>query len=286
MAFSSYWYQNQIRKYMLQFVDVFTGMRVQTGKRANGQSIFVTIPVRYASQDRLANMLAQSHGNPDPDLIDTISMSIPIMSAYMSGISLRSEALRHPGIIDRSTYITTEDFAESSTEAEQASKIRVKARPMPVPYLLTMNLHIFASNTDQHLQIIEQLLMIFTPAITIQTTDSIWDATALTTVKLIDIGLDTEIPIGTETQVIGSTLTFEVPIWISGPMIEISNGSVHAIRTNLRNACDFEGNLDELDTGEISAGITSGGIVIDLIGDPIDVTTDENGDDSGHVIPE
>lgn len=286
MAFKKYWYQNQIRNYMLQFVDVFTGLRVRTGSRANGQSIFLTVPVRYASQDRLANMLSQSQGYSDPDQHDAISASVPIMSAYMAGISLRTEALRHPGIVDRNSYITVEDEEESTSDTDRSSRIKVKARPMPTPYLLTMNLHIIASNTDQHLQILEQLMMIFNPDITIQTNDSIWDAAALTTIKLTDIGLDTEIPIGTETRFVGSTLTFEVPIWISGPMIEISNGHVNAVRANIRDASEFDGSLDDLDTSAISGGVTSTGIDIDMFGQPVDVNTDEFGETSGHIIPE
>jgi len=289
MAFKHYFYQEQTRNYMLQFANLFSGLRVKTGKRATGQSIFVTVPVRFASMDRMTNMLAQSHGNPDPDLVDTINTSVPIMSVNMAGIQPRPEARRGVGIIDRNSYLTVEDVGEAVDDADQASKIRVKARSMPNPFLLTMELHIFASNTDQHLQMLEQLIMIFNPDITIQSNDSMWDWTALTSVTLTDIGLNTEIPISTEMQVIGSTLTFDVPIWISGPMIEV-NGHVAAVRTNFRDGSEYTGSLDDLtigdDSGSIPDGITSDGISIDMIGTPVDNSIDENGYDSGHDIPE
>lgn len=287
MAFKHYFYQEQTRNYLLQFVDLFTGLRVRTGKRENGQSIFITVPVRYASMARMENMLAQSHGNPDPDLVDTIITSVPIMSANMTAITPRPEARRGAGIIDRRTYLTVEDVGESSSDSETASKIRVKARSMPTPYRLEMELNIFASNTDQHLQMLEQILMIFNPELVIQSNDSIWDMTALTTVTLVDVALTSEIPIGTEMQVIGSTLMFDIPIWISGPMIEVrGTGHVGAVATNIKDASKYLGDLDDLSTGEVTDGITSTGLVMDVLVDPITTTTDKDGIDSGQPTPE
>jgi len=290
MAFKYYYYNEQIRKYLTQFVHLFSGLRISTGKRDNGQSIFVTVPVRYASQDRMANMIVQARGNSDPYINDRVNASVPIMSAYMAAIDLRPEARRHPNIIDRKSYITVQDMEEASDATDAVKSIRVKARSIPTPYMLTMELHMFASNTDQHLQMLEQILMLFNPDLMIQSNDSEWDWTSITRVTLTDVGLDTEIPIGTEDTVIGSTLSFELPIWLSGPMVEVKgSGFVEGIRTVIRDGTPYTGKLDELVIGDahgsIPDGVTSTGTGIDLMGTPLDVTEDPQGTDSGHSMP-
>lgn len=293
MAFKHYFYNEQIRKYLLQFGNLMSGLRVRTGKRENGQSIFVTVPIKYASQDRMAQALQQTHGSGSPETMDKVRVSLPVMSFDMISILPRPESRRHLNIIDRRSYVTVEDAIDSANPTEMASKIRVLARSMPVPYTLSVELHLYASNTDQHLQMLEQLLMIFNPELMIQTTDKAWDWTALTSIKLVDVALEEEIPVGTNDRVIQSTLIFDIPVWISGPMKEVTNGHVGAVRMVIRDATEYTGSLDDLtigdEVGTIPGGITSTGISIDIIGTPtesiVDVTTDENGVSSGQTLP-
>ena len=42
---------------------------------------------------------------------------------------------------------------------------------MPVPYLLNMQVDVWTSNTDQKLQLMEQILVLFNPALEIQHND-------------------------------------------------------------------------------------------------------------------
>ena len=283
MSFQHYFYNEQFRSYLLQFVNLFTGLRVKTGKRSTGESTFINVPVRYASMSRMTNMLSKAHGNPDPEEIDQINVSLPVMSAWLISVLPRDQGRRGAGIIDRRTYLTIQDVGESADVAEQASKIRVTARPIPVPYMMEIGLTLWASNTDQHLQMLEQILMVFNPDLIIQKNDSQWDWTALTTVKMLDVGIDTEVPIGTEEEMITSTLTFEIPVFLAGPRIEIKgNGHVDAVRANIRDGSEYSGSLDELALdGQISDGITNTGTIIDVLGDPIDNNIDEDGNSSG-----
>ena len=45
-------------------------------------------------------------------------------------------------------------------------------RLMPVPYTLELKLDIWTSNTKQKLQLLEQLMVLFNPALEIQSTDN------------------------------------------------------------------------------------------------------------------
>lgn len=288
MSFKNYYYDKQFRSYILQFMDLFVGLRVRTGFR-DGVAIDIKVPIIYGSSDRVA---AYIMAGQDCDADQQVSL--PIMAANMTAIALRPESNRHPGIVDRRTYITVDDAAESDSPEEAASKIRLKARGMPIPYTMTLELSIACSNTDQQLQVLEQILMIFTPQLEIQTTDKAWDWTSLTKVTLRDISLEVDYPTADMERVVGGTLTFEIPVWVSGPMKDTLNQYVAAVRTQVRDATLIDEDLDTLVITEpqaIAQGITKDGTEIPIIGDTpkdgqVDVSEDEDGVDSAHIIPD
>jgi hypothetical protein len=89
---------------------------------------------------------------------------------------------------------------------------------MPTPFKLTMKVDIWAANTDQKLQIMEQLLVLFNPSLELQTTDNYIDWTSLTTLELTDVKWGSRtVPVGTDTPIDIATLTVVTPIWISPP---------------------------------------------------------------------
>jgi hypothetical protein len=91
-------------------------------------------------------------------------------------------------------------------------------RLMPVPYKLTVKLDIWTSNTEQKMQIIEQLAILFNPSLEIQSTDNYIDWASLTYVQLTEMMWSSRaIPTSTEEPIDVATLTFEMPIWISAP---------------------------------------------------------------------
>ena len=100
----------------------------------------------------------------------------------------------------------------------------------PVMYTVTFSIElaIYASNTEQSQQILEQIMMIFDPSIQIQTTDANFDWTKLTTVELTAINSERNYPIGTDKRMTIWSLTFAVPIYISPPM-DIRHDIVHDI---------------------------------------------------------
>jgi hypothetical protein len=89
---------------------------------------------------------------------------------------------------------------------------------MPVPYKLNVKLDIWTSNTEQKMQIIEQLAILFNPSLEIQSTDNYIDWASLTYVQLTEMMWSSRtIPTSTEEPIDVATLTFEIPIWISAP---------------------------------------------------------------------
>jgi hypothetical protein len=89
---------------------------------------------------------------------------------------------------------------------------------MPVPYNLNMAVDIWCSNTDQKMQLMEQILVLFNPAIELQANDNPLDWTNITNVELIDIVWSSRaMPQGVDSQLDIATLTFSMPIWLNPP---------------------------------------------------------------------
>ena len=91
-------------------------------------------------------------------------------------------------------------------------------RLMPTPYTLEMTADIWSTNTDQKLQIMEQILMMFNPSLEIQTTDNYVDWTSLSVVELENVNFSSRsIPVVTESEIDESQLGLKTPIYISPP---------------------------------------------------------------------
>jgi hypothetical protein len=104
---------------------------------------------------------------------------------------------------------------------------------MGVPYKMEMKLSIWTSNEHQKHQFMEQVLMLFNPAIDLQSSTNPLDSGALTIVKLTGINWsDRSFPI-TDEDVEVSSLTFEMPIWIQPPAKVKRQNIIQQIITNI-----------------------------------------------------
>jgi hypothetical protein len=130
----------------------------------------------------------------------------------------------------------TYDEATDSYETTQGNAFTID-RLMPVPYTLTINLDIWTSNTNQKMQILEQILVLFNPALEIQSTDNYIDWTSLTVCELKSTKWTSRtVPVGTDNPIDIATLTFTVPIWISSPAKVKKLGVVERIVANIFDA--------------------------------------------------
>mgnify|MGYP003340500424 CR=1 FL=1 len=87
---------------------------------------------------------------------------------------------------------------------------------MPVPYKLTLKLDIWTSNTNQKMQLLEQIIPLFNPALEIQSTDNFVDWTSLSVVFQDGLTFSSRsIPVGTNNPIDVMSWKFYMPIWIS-----------------------------------------------------------------------
>ncbi len=199
---AGFYYNQQLTRYVVQFMAVFTGLQVQIGKSLDSAERLIDVPIHYGHVDRVvASIIAQNTQNTP--------IRLPTLSAYVSNLKLAEDRMKGTGTERRLAYVPTGGLIPDD--------IKVIHQRMPVPYNLEMSLYIYVSNTNQHFQILEQILPLFDPQLQIQSSDSPFDWTKLTHVKLTNVELETNFPIGADRRIIQSTLTFELPIWIDTP---------------------------------------------------------------------
>lgn len=229
----NYFYDGQFRKYIKQFMRLFSGFSVETGKAVDGNSIYRTIPVNYGDITRMAANIIK---NNSENVINTT----PFISLYITSIRMAPERRTYQQHTS-TAYVAEKkyDYEQGAYTSEQGNNYEV-TRYNPVPYNLVFNVDIWTSNTDQKLQILEQMYVLFNPHINIRTNDSMVDWSSVTYVELTDITWSgRSIPSGVDDVIDISTLQFTVPIYLNPPAQVRKQNIIHNIITKL-NVFDEE----------------------------------------------
>jgi hypothetical protein len=213
MSVSQFFYDEQIRRFLLQFTRVFSGFQVMYGNESDGvnNASLLRVPVRYGDASRNAQTIIQE--NSASSLPST-----PLMTFYITALDYDRPRIQEPYFVDRfAVRQRTYDQTTETYETTQGNAFTIE-RLMPVPYQLTVNLDIWTSNTSQKMQLLEQILTLFNPSLEIQSTDNYIDWTSLSVMYLDRVTWSSRtIPQGTENPIDIATLTFTMPIWISSP---------------------------------------------------------------------
>lgn len=208
----TFFYDEQIRRFLLQFARIFSNFDVEYGRDEEGTNhTLIRVPVKYGDWSRQAQtVLANNSASTMP--------STPMMTFYITALDYDRPRIQEPNFISTiAVRQRTYDTATDTYETTQGNAFTID-RLMPVPYKMTVNLDIWTSNTNQKMQLLEQILVLFNPALEIQATDNYIDWTSLTTCDLESVKWSSRIvPIGTDNPIDIATLTFTLPIWISSP---------------------------------------------------------------------
>ena len=219
-----WFYDGQIRRYVGQIIRTLSGFKY---KAADGKEI--TVPVIYGDLTRqVANIIRDNSENKIP--------SAPRIAVYITGLSMDRNRLSDATHISK-VHIRERDYNQQTQtyESRQGAGYTVE-RLMPTPYKLTVKADIWATNTDQKLQIMEQILMLFNPSLELQTTDNFVDWTSISVLEIADITFSSRtVPQGLESEIDIGTLTFETPIWINPPSKVKRMGVIHDIIMNIHD---------------------------------------------------
>jgi T4-like virus Myoviridae tail sheath stabiliser len=206
---AQFFYDNQIRRFLLQFAKIFSNWYVTKGKDPNGNDILIRVPVMYGDQSRqVSTVIANNSASNLP--------AAPIITYYISGLEYDQRRTQDPTFIDRINVRQRTYNQDTQVYEQTQGQAFTVERLMPVPYTLRINVDFWTTNYNQKLQLIEQLGTLFNPALEIQSTDNFVDWTSLTVVYQDGLTFSSRsIPVGTANPIDVMSWKFYMPIWIS-----------------------------------------------------------------------
>ena len=237
-ASHQFFYDAQIERFLAQFIRMLSGFQVEFGSvDGTGNRALQRVPTYWGDGSRQVAQILQNNsaGNMMP--------TVPAMTVYINGITYDRDRVQEPNFIGK-MHIRQRAYNDVTQEYEnrQGNAFSIE-RPMPVPYTIELKLDIWTSNTKQKLQLLEQIIPLFNPALEIQSTDNYIDWTSLSVVYLDSpVWTSRSVPIGTENPIDVATLTFKLPVWISSPAKVKKLGVIQKIIANIH---DGEGNLSD-----------------------------------------
>ncbi len=252
-----FFYDGQIRRYLLQTIRVLSNFVVKYG---DGR--LVRVPVMYGDSDRqVAHILKQNSENK--------INSTPRIAVYITDLDLDKERLADATHVSK-VHIRERDVENGEYTSSQGRNYTVE-RLMPTPFKMTLKADIWTSSTEQKLQLLEQILMLFNPSLEIQTTDNYLDWTSLSVINLGDVVFSNRsIPVGAESNIDIATLSFDIPIYISPPSKVKKLGVVHSIIMSVADTIDRGGDGYIEGLGVDLLPTTPGTRVIDTVRATID----------------
>jgi len=201
-----HFYDGQIRRYLTQIVRMFSDFAYK-----DGDGKIVKVPVTYGDLTRqVASIIRDNSENKIP--------SAPRMAVYVTSIEMDTARLADASYVSKLNIRERAYDSQGEEYLNEQGKNYTVERLMPTPYTLGVNVDIWSTNTDQKLQIMEQILMLFNPSLEIQTTDNYIDWTSLSVVNLTGTTWSSRsVPVGAESEIDVATLNLETPIYISPP---------------------------------------------------------------------
>jgi hypothetical protein len=208
----TYFYDRQIRRFLLQFIRLMSNFQVETGLNSAGATALIRVPVIYGDPSRQAAQILAN--NTETNLSTT-----PVMAAFITDLKYDRARVQEPNFVSKLNIRERKPDPDTGLLTHTQGNMFTVERLMPVPYKLNLKLDIWTSNTEQKLQILEQILALYNPAIELQHTDNYVDWSSLSYVELTDVVWSSRtVPTGTENPNDVATLSFELPVWISAPV--------------------------------------------------------------------
>jgi hypothetical protein len=204
-----FFYDGQIRRYVTQFMRFFIGFKYKAGDGTQTH-----VPVMYGDMTRqVAAIIRDNSENKMP--------TVPKIACYITGLELDKTRLSDATFVSK-INIRERDYSFNNDGDPEYSNTYggtyTVERLMPTPYTLKMKADIWTSNTDQKLQLLEQIAVFFNPSFEIQTTDNYIDWTSLSVIHLESVNFSSRnIPVGAESEIDICSLEFSMPIYVSPP---------------------------------------------------------------------
>ena len=249
-----FFYDQQIRRYLVQIIRIFSNFTVRYGDGTLHQ-----VPVMYGDADRQVAVIMRQNS-------ENVVQAVPRIAVYIAGLALARDRLSDQTYVGkmhiRERDIDYTDPAHPTYNSAQGKNYTVE-RLMPTPFKLTIKVDVWSASTEQKLQILEQILVLFNPSLELQTTDNYIDWTSLSVLELIDVTWDSRsVPQGTDSANSIATLSLEAPIWLSPPVKVKKLGVITNIITSIyQGANESVGYIDGLGVDSNTGSPTLGSLL-------------------------
>jgi hypothetical protein len=240
----SFFYDKQLRRYILQFLRCFAEFKIELPPDANGVRVQRNVPIRYGDMSRQVAQILR-------DNAQNTAQIAPSMAGYITNIELAADRRQDPMNVNKKRVLERQyDPSTGEYTSELGNRYMVESY-MPTPYNLIMNLDIWTTNTTDKMQLFEQIACVFNPTVQIQTHDNPIDWSTITEVELTGVQwTNRSVPVGTDSSIDIMTLTFKVPVWISPPAKLTKQTIVEQINVTIFDAVldktDIDGVYDPL----------------------------------------
>lgn len=239
-----HFYSGQVRRYLTQYIRAMSNFSWKDNSGRLNQ-----VPVMYGDPSRQASAILKKNS-------ENIMPTAPFIACYIKGLDYDQSRLQDPTFVSK-VQIREREFDESTGQYLNTQGLGYTVeRIMPSPYKLTFSADIWTTNTEQKLQIFEQIAYLFNPSLELQTTDNFIDWTSLTVLQLESTNWTSrQVPQGVEQNIDILTMTFTTPIWITPPAKVMKMGIITKIIANV--FADQEGTImtDYSDDNAVYSGL-------------------------------
>jgi hypothetical protein len=238
-----HFYSGQVRRFLTQFMRILNNFSVETGRGKDDEIALRPVPVVYGDATRqVANIIRNNSEN-------ALNYA-PKIACYIRELNYDRERMQNPYHVEKQ-HLRERDVLDDGSYSNKLGAGYTVEKVMPSPFRLEVTADIYSSNTDQKLQIMEQILYLFNPDFEIQKSDNYIDWTSLSYVELTGITFSSRsIPVGADTEIDVATMTFSMPIWLSPPVKVKKLGVVQKIIMSIYD-----------DDGGINKGLISGPLI-------------------------
>ena len=203
--FGQHFYHKQIRNTVIAFGTIFNNINIKRLDSSGNPLQNIRVPLSYSPKEKFIARLEQQADLTGDD--SSVAITLPRMAFDITGYSY--DASRKLNKNQRVGVVT-----------ENADTTKLNTQYSPVPYNVSFELNVFTANSDDGLQIIEQILPYFQPDYTVTMIES----TTMDTTRDIPFVLgsvnydDSYTGSLTTLRRITYTLSFTAKIYLYGPI--------------------------------------------------------------------
>lgn len=234
VSLEHYYYADQLRDHMIQFMAIFSGLQVSIGKNdVESDSDLITVPILYGSRDRVVSHVFTEH-------TQNKMIRLPIMSANLNDIQLALDYLKGVDEIRKDVRLPL-----GGAIPDDLTRIDTY---QSIPYRTEMELGFHCSNTRHRFEMLEQILMLFSPTIQIQVSDNFGNRQNIIAVNLENIQLDENYPAGEDRRIISDIMTFSFIMYLTPPA-NLRNKIVKDIKIRMQTLNDINSTPADMNQG-------------------------------------